>query len=392
MRWFLTAKLRVACGCALVLALTADAASGAERAPTGRAQQLQAAARYAQSRDFDRAETILSALLTESPDDPVALNLLGVICIEQQKPDEARDLFRRAIASGHPIPGPHVNLGRLEAQDKPLEAIGELREALKIAPADPDALTLLRKIVEQSAARAMHANERDNALAIAMKARDAKPDDPELLYEFGMIASDAGLQKDAQRALEQALSLKPDYYEARYALSRVYLNRNLAAQAEEQMRKCIEARPRDASAHFGLGYILVAEQKLDDAKRAFEHSLELQPAQTESLFQLGEIAEEQGDALKAKGYFERVLAIDSHHAGALTGLAVLAYRTAQYKEALGGLRTAVASAPGYQKAHYYLALTLRKLGQTEEADKEFAIARSLQNEHTVEPELAVSSR
>ena len=99
------------------------------------------------------------------------------------------------------------------------------------------------------------------------------------------------------------------------------------------------------------------------------------------VFQLGEIALEQGEAEKAQGDFNSVLARDPHHGGALTEVGVLAYRAAKYDEAKADLERAIESAPGYQKAHYYYALTLSRLGQKEQAEREFAVAKSLQKEH-----------
>ncbi len=96
----------------------------------------------------------------------------------------------------------------------------------------------------------------------------------------------------------------------------------------------------------------------------------------------------QGDNAAASEDFKKVLARDPHHAGALTELGAMEYRAADYDKAKDDLERAIASAPSFQKAHYFYALTLRKLGEKEESEKEFAISRSLQKTHTVEPRLA----
>ena len=77
----------------------------------------------------------------------------------------------------------------------------------------------------------------------------------------------------------------------------------------------------------------------------------------------------------------KVLARDPHHGGALTDMGILAYRAARYDEAKVDLATAIESAPEYQKAHYYYALTLSRLGRKPEAEREFALAKTLQKEH-----------
>jgi hypothetical protein len=122
----------------------------------------------------------------------------------------------------------------------------------------------------------------------------------------------------------------------------------------------------------------MSEQKVEEARAAFEKSLALEPRQTESVFQLGEIASQEGKGELAAEQYAKVLDVDPRHGGALTGLGTLVYRAGKLDEALGYLERAVAAAPSYYKAHYYYALTLKKLGRKEDSDREFQIATGLQ--------------
>ena len=346
-----------------------------------RAETLQQVAALIQRGDLTSAENALAGLLKTSPDDPLALNLLGLIRMRQHDPGAAADLFRKAIQTGHRVAGPHINLALIDGSDHPFEAISELQQAFAIAPGDEQATSLLRQIVKDSVLAAIKSGDKDKALALLAKARALLPHDAELLYDSGFIAFECGSYQEADRYLSEALERKPDYLDAQYALAQTYLAENLAKPAEDEMRKYLSAKPDDAAAQYGLGYILMAEQKVDEATAAFERSVSLQPEQTESVYQLGEIALQQGDVERAKGDFKTVLARDPHHGGALTDVGVLAYRAAEYAEAKADLERAIESAPQYQKAHYYYALTLSKLGRKEQAEHEFALARSLQKEH-----------
>ena len=355
--------------------------------PEGRTETLQRAASFIQQGNLTSAENALQSLLKQTPNDPLALNLLGVIRLKQQNSAEAANLFRKAIQTGHKVAGPHINLALIDGADRPLEAIEELREALAIAPGDKQAVSLLRQFAKHSAMTAMQSGAQGKAMAVLLKARSVLPTDAELLYDSGLVAYESGSYQAADRDLTKALKLKPDYPEATYALARTYLAESLAKPAEDQMRKYLAEKPDDATAQYGLGYILMAEQRVEEAKTAFQRSLALQPDQTESIFQLGEIAAQQGQDSSALDDFTKVLVHDPHHSGALTGLGVLAYRAAEYGEAKTDLEKAIASAPGYQKAHYYYALTLSHLGQKEQAEREFTIAKSLQKEHGEEHRL-----
>ncbi|MGI9071693.1 MAG: tetratricopeptide repeat protein [Bryobacteraceae bacterium] len=355
-----------------------------------RVQALQRAAMLIEHHDLTAAEAALQPLLHQRADDALALNLLGLIRVQQQKPDQAEQLFHQAIESDTRIVGPHLNLARLYAAERPFDAIPELKEALKLKSDNPQAESLLHTIAKQCALNAARSGDKEKALAILLRAREVLPQDPELLYELGLVALESNLYQDAQKLLEQALLARPEYHDAIYALARAYLGQNMAKQAEEQMRKYLAAKTDDASAQYGLGYILMAEQKLGEAQAAFEKSLALQPNQTESLFQLGEIAIKQANNNAARESFVKVLSRDPHHAGALTELGILAYRASHYSEAKTTLGRAVASAPSYQKAHYYYALTLTKLGDKTNADHEFEISKSLQKSHITNPHLALT--
>ncbi len=163
-------------------------------------------------------------------------------------------MFQRALSINPQIAGPRLNLARLYSQTRPLDSIAELKEALRIAPQDEQAKSLLLRISKEASLDALHSGDKQKALAILLRAREAEPHDPELLYEFGMVAKEAGLPKDAQSALEEALRLRPGYGEAMYALARVYLDENMAQSAEEEMRKYLSLKPDDANGTVRTGF------------------------------------------------------------------------------------------------------------------------------------------
>jgi tetratricopeptide (TPR) repeat protein len=373
----------------LLLFLLAALAATPGAAQEARVAALRQAAASIDHSDLPDAARILQHLLDQKPDDAVALNLMGVVRMRESQPEAAEKLFRQAIDKGPRLPGPHVNLALLLAASRPFEAITELGEALKRAPGDAQAQAALRAIAEKAALQAVKAGDKERALSLVLHARRELPRDPEMLYKFSLVAMESGLFPDAKAALDEALRLRPDYPDASYALARAYLGEGKAAQAEEQLRKYLIARPTDASAQYGLGYVLMSEQKLDEARVSFERSLAARPDQTESLFQLGQIALQKGDPAAATGYFQRVLERDPDHAGALTEKAVFAYRAGKYTDASANLERAIRSAPAYQKAHYYYALTLAKLGNKAESEKQFRIATGLQRKTEPARRLAV---
>jgi tetratricopeptide (TPR) repeat protein len=364
-----------------------------------RTQQLRGQIFLAQNR-LPEAEAAFRAAIALKPDDGSLHYLLGRALKREGKLDDAEKEFaqtKRLLGTREANPreqnnlvGPHLDRARQYGTGRPFDAISELKLALEIAPENSEAKSLLRQIAKDSALAALRSEEKDKALHVLQKALQVQPHDPELLYEHGFVALDGGLYREAQQSLESALAIQPDYPDATYALARTYLKENMAQSAEQQMRKYLAQKPNDATAQYGLGYVLMAEQQLDEAKHAFEKSFALQPNQTESIFQLGEIAVQQGQNDTASEDFRKVLSRDPRHGGALTEIGVLAYRASKYDEAKIDLERAIESAPSYQKAHYYYALTLSKLGRKTEADHEFTISKNLQKEHGAELHLAAT--
>ena len=150
--------------------------------------------------------------------------------------------------------------------------------------------------------------------------------------------------------------------------------------AEEWMQAYLKLRPDDASAHFGLGRIFQIGLQFDKAQAEFARSIELQPVQTEAYYELGDIALEQGEFEKSIVQFDKTLLRDAKHGGALEGAGEANFKLKHYDQAKEFLDRAVAVSPDYPPCHYYLGLTLARLGRKEESGRELEIAAKLADE------------
>jgi tetratricopeptide (TPR) repeat protein len=373
----------------LTLLSKADTLGGAPE----RIHELKARAYFAENR-LAEAEAQIRADITLKPENSSFHYLLGRILKKEGKSGDAEKEFALTKtllgthsaeagsgASEPPNVGDHLRLAKLYGGDHPDEALTELGKVLAIAPENSQASEMVRKVAHDGALSLLRQGKRLEALSLLSHATQLLPSDGELLYEYGLTVLEAGDSAKACEVLTKALELRPDSSETLYALARADLAQNRSQEAESLMRRYLKAKPDDATAQYGLGYILIAEQKLNDAQAAFEKSLQIAPNQTESVFQLGEIALEQDHVDAARSRFRQVLQKDPTHAGALTETAVIQYRAGRYSEAKSMLESAIERTPDYQKARYYHGLTLLKLGDKEAAEKEFAVARSLQKVH-----------
>ena len=302
--------------------------------------------------DSTAAHHILAEALDLSPNHPAANDALGDLLFSERHYAQAMERFETVLAT---------NLHDTAARAGELKSVTALALQFR-GDGNPKA-----------------------ALLSLQHAREHLPDDPTLLLDLGIQAQQMHLLPEAAEALDRALILSPDDPAILYALARVEIEQGHLPSAEQRLRGYLTARPTDASAHFGLGHLLEMEQRTEDARAEFERSIELQPVQTESYYQLGQIALDAGDMAAAAPLFRKTLARDPHHGGALVGLGIIAYSGKDFAAARNQFNAAVQSSPDYQPAHYYLGLTLARLGEKSASDRELKLALDLahrQGPHT----------
>lgn len=334
----------------------------------------------------DAAAKLLTGYLGKHSGDPNALTALAKIRIDQGDIDEAVRLLTHALASSPNSEAANLTLGNLLLeQHRYPEAMDRFETVLAIDLQNAPARNGELKAVTKLALAARSEQHPEVALAALEHARSAMPDNPQLLLELGVQATEIGKLPEALKALNAAHKLDPENPEIIYGLARVELDQQHMADAERDMRAYLKQRPGDASAHFGLGHILAMEQKTDAARAEFERSIQLQPVQTESYYQLGQIALNAHDPAAAESDFGKTLARDPKHGGALTGMGILAFRKKNYAEAEKYLAEAEQSSPNYQPAHYYRGLALEHLGRKQEAVTELKKATELDREQNGPP-------
>jgi tetratricopeptide (TPR) repeat protein len=272
----------------------------------------------------------------------------GTELLETGKPAEARDVFE-LILNADPNNG--------EAQG------GEAAASEKLA-------------LSERAAGNM-----TDALQSLLRAEKFAPQIARLAYDAGILEDEMHLYPEAQKSLARAEELHFDDPGLLYAQARVLLDEQQLAPAAEKMSAYLKLRPKDATAHYGMARIDQMGLQFDQARAEFQESLRLQPEQTEAWYQLGDIALKQNQFDEALADFRKTLTRNPKHGGALAGAGEACFHQKQYDQALDYLQQAVAAAPDYQPGHYYLGLTLARLGRKDESERELATAAQLADDN-----------
>jgi tetratricopeptide (TPR) repeat protein len=262
--------------------------------------------------------------------------------------------------------------------------VSEAREAFELIlqsdPANQEAQDGEVAASERLALQARGDGRMNDALTCLVHAQQFVPKNARLLFDLGIQEDNMRLYQDADRSLLLAEQLNPGNPDVIYAVARVKMDLGQLSVAEPKMLVYLKLRPNDASAHYGLARIYQLGLQFDKARTEFQRCIELQPVQTEAYYQLGDIALGQGDFAEAVLNFSKTLARDPKHGGALAGTGQVYFKRKQYVEAEQFLERAVAAAPDYQTGHYYLGLTLARLGRKEDSERELALATKLADE------------
>lgn len=343
---------------------------------------LQKAMELIAAQKFPIAEALLNSIIQTSPQNAPALNLMGILRLRQGHPKEAERYFKNASGVAPDFAEPHARLGSLyHSLNRWDDAATEFATAISLAPRRgdsivPEYVAVLRTL----AAAALAERDAEKALSYLLKAKNVAPANSDVLFEFAMVALRLSLYDDAIPPLLSVLKNQPDEPRALYALGRARMSKGEFGAAEELFRRYVALRPAEASGHYGLGHVLALLKRNEEASQSFHRSLELQPNQTESPYQLGLIALADGDMKAARAWFEKVLTRYADHTGALLGMGQVDFQQKDYAAARSRLSRAVALDGSLMKAHYYLGLTLARLGEKDEGRKELDLAAQLERE------------
>jgi tetratricopeptide (TPR) repeat protein len=365
-----------------IAALLASAeARSAQNAATDESGLLQDAARSMVAGNLQQAEADLQSVLHSNPREYRALNLLGMIRAQQQRNAEAEKIFQSVIQQQPDFAGAHVNLGLLYLQmSRSDDAITQFQEALRLEPGRADALGALLNTLRVEAREAVHDGNLEKALALLIQARKAAPQNPDVLYDFGIVALRMSLFPDAVGAFRAALATRPDDANSLYGLGRAQIGLGKYQDAAETFSRYATIYPQDASGHYALGIVLASLEKNDEAREQFQKSVELQPEQTESYLQLGRICLDSGDLDCAAADFNRVLHRDPRHAEALAAMGRLEFQRKDFAKAIELFEQSIAVDPAIRQAHYYLGLAYARVGRKEDAAKELQVASKIEHD------------
>lgn len=231
----------------------------------------------------------------------------------------------------------------------------------------------LKKIAGSDAVRcSMSLNRPDGAVDWIQHLQREFPNDPQVLYLATHIYSDL-----STAASQQLLNTAPGSLYAHLMNAEVMELQGKSSDAIDEYRKVLSLDPRHAGAHYEIGRLLLAgakgPQTRDEARKEFEEELKIAPSNAGAEYQLGKMAFEDRQWAEAEKHYQRAHRLEPQSPVILLGLANSFISQGRSQEALEPLQEAVKLIPKAPQPHYLLSFVYRRLGRTEDAERELAL-------------------
>ena len=245
----------------------------------GEHEQLLRAAHEFQARQYDAATRILDEVLTQDPQQPLALDYFGTIQFLRRDLARARAIYARLIQAAPYYPTAYIELGHTEA------LLGNREQGER----------LYRRAVEMD------------------------PSNPRPLRELGMLLLDEGKLEQGQELLQRALKLDPADIFALNALGEAAARQEHYQDAAALLESALKAAPKAVPVRLNLGFVYLQLGRFTEVERLMKETIQLDPRQAQAYAELGVASVQSGNLAGARESFRRALALDPHNPMALQG-------------------------------------------------------------------------
>lgn len=204
-----------------------------------------------------------------------ALNRLGQF-------EEARaELELASTSGGQNEPQVFYQLARaFGGLGKAPERKAALAKFSELTKQEKDNIELQRKATAwiDEARVLLQAGDLESAAARLELAREAKPNDPTLLFRLAGLNFDLQRNDNAREYVQAAISISPATWLYHYLLGLVEQNANRLADARASLEVAAKLQPTEAPVFNALGQVLLAQGERSAAAAAFETAVKLAPA------------------------------------------------------------------------------------------------------------------
>ena len=322
--------------------------------------ELTQVARLIHEGKLDLAQQRLQRFLSHQPHSARALNLLGIVYLQQQRYDAAEEPLRSAIAVDPGLIDALRNLGEVYiAENKAEDAEAAYAKAAKIVPSDPKSNLALAKLYQSS-------GQFQRSLDAAGKIEPAQ----RTLSLLPILAADyVGLNQSEKATLEvrsmlQVAGKNPDLVPQ---FADFLIGRGAVGDADELLK--IAARQQKPTDEFLYEVARVQALKGDraEARETLTGVLQSSPRFLNALAEAGRLAGLDSDWSHAADFLSRAETLAPRRVDILQGLVLAQLYSYRAEDALRTAKKLQALQPDDLRSSYFMALALAGNHQWPEA-------------------------
>ncbi len=209
----------------------------------------------------------------------------------------------REIVGRNPEFADAMNLlgNALFAGNRPQEAMDVFRRALLLKPEDPNYRLDLLKTLEKM-------GKYDDAAAEGQRFLRDAPEDPTLLAALGRIRLQQRQDAEGLRLLQQALAIDPGIYPRLNQAAEILIARRDLSAPRQLLLGVLDANPRAAGSHYLLGQIEEGQGRPTAAMDFYRRELEIDANRFEAAVNLANLLKQGGDLVSAARYYRMAIA------------------------------------------------------------------------------------
>jgi len=232
-------------------------------------EAMRTAIGHYQANRFNEAEQLFQAILGQQPEDPYALNFLGLVHKQRGQMKEAVALMRRSIANNPPIANLYTNLAGV------LLSIGDLKGAEEVCQQalEHDSMSA-QAFLDRGQAR-WRMGRHEEAVADFQQSIELDPLRFDSHSTYGLCLMDQGKLDEAIAELQKAADIDPENAMHRANLGTALLSAHRVDDAAASYRQAIEAVPYEPMYHVSLGMALLTGGDYDAGWPEFDWRLQV---------------------------------------------------------------------------------------------------------------------
>ncbi len=251
----------------------------------------------------------------------------------------------------------------------------QLRAAVQATPARSEAhriLAVASRLDEQL-------EQSVEAYGAAIRAR---PTDERSRMGLADVLIDMERFTDAEQLLKETIRVVPGTVLAHYRLGRLYQSLGNYPAALEELEYTARFSPLVGQdpLHEMVAMIYATQADFAGATAALRRQVAVNPNNADAHRRLGDTYARQERTMEALAEFTAALLIDRRSTLSYVGISQIRFRDGNYPDAVRAARSAVSLDPSQKEARYVLAMSLARVGQAEEANRELQEFQRLQAE------------